>query len=55
MQDLESGLVFYEHTGRETGLQGDMDHFNLTLLNNTKTWIREGRRYKGSDRRYIYF
>lgn len=47
VQDLEAGLIFYEHTGRETGLNGDMDHFNLTLLNDTEAWIREGRRYEG--------
>lgn len=47
VQDLEAGLIFYEHIGRETGLEGDVDHFNLTLLNDTETWIREGRRYEG--------
>ena len=47
VQDLEAGLIFYEHIGRETGLRGDTDHFNLTLLNDTETWIREGRRYEG--------
>ena len=47
VQDLEAGLIFYEHTGRETGLRGDMDHFNLTVLNETDSWIREGRRYEG--------
>ena len=48
VQDLETGLIFYEHIGRETGLRGDIDHFNLTLLNETKAWIREGRRYEGT-------
>lgn len=47
VQDLERGLIFYEHTGRETGLRGDIDHFNLTLLNETEAWIREGRSYEG--------
>lgn len=51
VQDLETGLIFYEHIGRETGLRGDIDHFNLTLLNETKAWIREGRRYEGT---YLY-
>ena len=53
VQDLENGLIFYEHTGRETGLRGDLDHFNLTLLNETETWIREGRRYEGKSYPYI--
>lgn len=47
VQDLEAGLIFYEHIGRETGLHGDVDRFNMTLLNDTETWIREGRRYEG--------
>lgn len=53
VQDLETGLIFYEHIGRETGLRGDIDHFNLTLLNETKAWIREGRRYEGTFL-YVY-
>lgn len=48
VQDLEAGHIFYEHIGRETGLKGDVDRFNLTLLNETDTWIREGRRYEGT-------
>ena len=48
VQDLEAGLIFYEHIGRETGLRGDVDRFNLTLLNETDAWIREGRRYEGT-------
>lgn len=47
VQDLEAGLIVYEHIGRETGLHGDVDRFNMTLLNDTETWIREGRRYEG--------
>ena len=53
VQDLEAGVIVYEHIGRETGLQGDMDHFNLTLLNETEAWIREGRRYEGIISLYI--
>lgn len=52
VQDLEAGVVYYEHIGRETGLQGDVDYFNMTLLNDTETWIREGRRYEGSLKCY---
>lgn len=54
VQDLEAGVVYYEHIGRETGLQGDVDHFNMTLLNDTETWIREGRRYEGNLNCYCY-
>lgn len=53
VQDLEAGVVYYEHIGRETGLQGDVDHFNMTLLNDTETWIREGRRYEGNLKCYF--
>lgn len=52
VQDLEAGVVYYEHIGKETGLQGDVDHFNMTLLNDTETWIREGRRYEGNLKCY---
>ena len=47
VQDLKQGLVYYEHTGKETGLQVDHDLFNLTLSNQSDVWIMAGNRYKG--------
>ena len=47
VHDLEMGRVMYQHTGGETGLKGDEDHFNLTLANLSSTWIMAGKLYRG--------
>ena len=52
VQDLKQGSVYYEHTGRETGLKEDYDLFNLTLSNQSDVWIMAGNQYKGTNERY---
>ena len=49
VHDLEMGRVMYQHTGGETGLQGDQDHFKFMLANLSRTWIMGGKLYKGRN------